>query len=161
RRLLERRGNDLALLGDLAAIHFRIAQIHYVLESNDEALAALEQGLDLLDRLAGMGGDLTEFHRQLDGWSPDIRRVHPGSHPPTDRARALRTLQRAAETWEGFVAVNPDNPSYRRTLTGFYAKIGELHLPAGLAGDPLEFFEKARQIAQRLVDEHPSEAPYR
>ena len=84
RRLLERRGHDDASLGDFAAIHFRISQIHYALEANDEALAALEQGLDLLDHLAQTGSDLAEFHRQLAGWSPDIRRVHRGSHPPTD-----------------------------------------------------------------------------
>lgn len=161
RRLLERRGNDPASLGDFAAIHFRIAQIHYTLEANDEALAALDRGLDLVDQLALTGTDLSEFHRQLAGWSPDMRRVHRGSHPPTDVAGAQRILQRAAGTWEAFVQANPDNPSYRRTLAAFYAKIGELHHSSELAGDAVVLLERAREIAQKLADEHPGVAVYR
>ncbi len=77
--LLSERGDDPALLADLAVADLRLAEIDHEVDRNDDAIDAMASGLELVERLHSKFPDAKEEQRRIAGfWRANRtpKRVH-------------------------------------------------------------------------------------
>jgi serine/threonine-protein kinase len=124
-RFLDQRSNDPGRQADLALACFRLAQVKNALDANDEALAAMRQGLDVI--AAGRREiDQRLLRERLAGIYKGGRGLHRGTREPADPAGALRTLGEAAALWDQFVRDDPVDARLRHDLAGLNLFRGDL-----------------------------------
>ena len=105
--LLEQARDNPDLRADLAAAYMRLSVIYISLDRNDDSLAAMLQGLELVEQLVQQRPGDTEFPKRLAGYFRIDRAFYQGTRPTSDPVKAVKTLQRAAEIWEQFARANP------------------------------------------------------
>ena len=66
--LLSERGDNPALLADLAVADLRLAEIDHEVDRNDDAIDALASGLELVERLHSKFPDAKEEQRRVAGF---------------------------------------------------------------------------------------------
>src|SRR5581483_9251252 len=84
RAFLERRSPDPELRAELAASYFRVAQIYNVLDQNDDAVGAMQAGLELAEKLVREYPDRPGLPVRLGGFYKGSRLFHRGTRPPTN-----------------------------------------------------------------------------
>src|SRR5205823_7636911 len=123
---LEQRVEDPQLQAELAASYFRVAHIYYEVGAHEEALRALESGLDRTERLLREHPSRPDLHQRLAGVYKGGQAFDLEGRPPFYPPEALRTLQKAASTWERFGRENPAVLGFRSDLAVLYLHIGGL-----------------------------------
>jgi len=158
---LEQRVEDPQLQAELAVSYLRVAQIYHAIGASAEAVRALERGLEVTERLVREHPSTPELHQRLAGVFKGGQPVHLGGSLPSSSPEALRTLQKAASTWERFVRESPEVAGFRSDLAVLYIHIGGWQRALGQPADALVSLQKARALWEDLVREQPTEPGYR
>ncbi len=156
------RTSDPTTLADLAVTYLRVAEIYHATERNDDAIAAVGQALDVIDRLRRDYPSASQHQRRLAGFWKGWRlaqRDHRGGNTLDDQA-AMKTLERLLNTWQRLVDENPSEIAFKADLSVIYTHLGEL-LSFPQPGQAVMFFEKAQRVLEPLVREHPRVPEYR
>jgi serine/threonine protein kinase/tetratricopeptide (TPR) repeat protein len=161
RESANQRSDDPDVLANLAVTYIRVAGIFHATDRNDDAVAALGQALDAIDRLRREYPSATGAHRKLAGFWKGLRRVTTGTVLPRDREQAFHMLQRFAETWERLAEEHPAVVEFQNDLAAIDLHIGALLNSAGQRSAAIPFVLKAQAIWERLVREHPSVPEYK
>ena len=158
REMAEKRGDDPSILAGLAVAHLRLAQVYHEVDRNDDAIAALEAGLDVAERLRRQHPNASEHHRRLGGYWKGKRQMQPSTKFPTDPSAALRVLTRWVHLWKEFVREFPDEPAFQSDLASVYNLLADFE---GASQESIDFSQKAIAILEILRRDHPKERIYR
>jgi len=157
---VNQRGQEPQLRAELAAILLRVGQSDLQNLRPDDGVKALEQSLAIIDSLRDAKLPVAEFPRRLAGFSRGGRFLHSWTDLPTDRAAALRALNKAAATWERFARENPGVIGFQSDLALFYHYIGAIELFTEQPKKAYATFLKASGIWEELVRQNPSAPEY-
>ncbi|MEX2169555.1 MAG: protein kinase [Pirellulales bacterium] len=158
--LLQYPDNRL-LEADLAASFFRAAHIHHALNANDEAVAALASGIELVEKLFDQRPEDHELHRRLAGVFVGNPGLHHGTAMPVNPDAVLQNLSRATRLWKRFVANDPAVPEFRNDLAELQLLVGSMELALGRRHEALRAYQTARDAWQLLHQQHPGVPDYR
>jgi serine/threonine protein kinase/tetratricopeptide (TPR) repeat protein len=154
----DRRSNDPAVLADLAATFLRVAVVYHTMDRNDDAVAALDKGLAIVDQLRREHPGATEQHRKLAGFWKDWRRVQADTQLPRDPAAAFQGLQKLIASWKQFAEANPETLGFQSDLAATYYLVADLLISSGKRHEGLAYLEESRVAWDKLVRGNP-EAP--
>ena len=105
---LKQNADDPALRVELAATYLRVAHIYHGNDRNDDALAALRDGLGIVQSLLDENALVGDLPGRLAGlFTSGGRRLHRATAPPTDPDGARDCLEQMAKTWERLAEENP------------------------------------------------------
>jgi tetratricopeptide (TPR) repeat protein len=176
RQLLQRlvldHPEDPLLRGDLAASHFRLGQIYLWRYQNAGDLAAyplaeeaLREAATLQEQLAG---DQAGRPRELAETWLELGSLYFVRNQRDTTAETFRLaekeLRKAVDGCRKLAELYRDTPFYQSALVRTLTQLG--HLYAARAGDPEnipkaeEAHRQARELAQRLVHNHPENSEY-
>jgi eukaryotic-like serine/threonine-protein kinase len=158
--LAKERGDDPGVLAELVVSNFRLAQVLYEVAKHDDAVAAMNAGLDAAEQLDREHPGALEKHLKTAGFWNGDRRVRIRTTPPRDWMAASNTLQRFARLWERFVREDPAVTSFRSDLGNIYQKLGDLLMPYDTDQATL-FNGKAVAIWEQLSREQPGDPRFR
>jgi tetratricopeptide (TPR) repeat protein len=161
RQFLSERAGDPRLKAELAAAHIRAGKVCHLIDRNDEAIAHLKSGLDLVDELLADPANAAAIRQHLPGVYKAGRTLHGGTRPPSDPLDALRTLQRGAALWERLVREHPQAIDFQSDLAGYHLLIGHLQRAMGQRREATQTYQRATEILERLVAQQPEVADYR
>ena len=166
--LLREKGNDPALLADLAVAHLRVAQIDHEVDRNTDAINALEAALDVVERLRREAPAATDQHQRIAGfWKASRNPKYVGTMPEDSAeakahpAKVFGTLGRVCPRISDCDRVS------KRPGRGVF-DTGELGIPrrqpAPKAGTDVRCTQArstGASIWDRLSQEHPENVDYR
>jgi serine/threonine protein kinase/tetratricopeptide (TPR) repeat protein len=156
-----RRSNDPAVVADLAVTYLRVAVVYHVTDRNDDAVAALRNGLEVVERLRRDHPGAAEQHRKLAGFWRGSRGVQANTHLPRDPLAAFQVLQRLTALWEQFVQENPAAPGFQSDLAATYYLMADLLVTRGQRDEGLALMAKSRAVWETLVRGHPEVPEFR
>jgi serine/threonine protein kinase len=162
--MLDRNENNPAVMADIAATHLRVGTIFHYLDRNDDALAAVNKALPIVEQLLHDDAASHAHRRQLAGvfkFGPA-----PGNTTlPQDPAAARRTLLKALELWTALAQENPAVEGFQSDLASLHWLLGKLE--GGVAyphqtqySQALEHFQQAAAILHSLCGAHPENSNY-
>src|SRR5258706_2454653 len=155
------RSNDPAVLADLAATYLRVAVVYHGSDRNDDAVAALQKGLAIVEQLRHDHPGAAEQHRKLAGFWKGWRRAQAETQLPRDPRAAFQVLQKLTEQWEQFARENPSIPGFQSDLAATYYLIADLLITSGQRDEGLAFLEKSRAGLDQLVGGNPQVPEFR
>jgi serine/threonine protein kinase/tetratricopeptide (TPR) repeat protein len=161
RELVNQRSNDPAVLADLAATYLRVAVVYGATDRNDDAVAALLQGLEIVEQLRHDHPAAAEHHRKLAGFWKGRRSVQRDATLPRDPLEAFQALQKLTSLWEKFVEENPAIDGFQSDLAANYATLADLQISSGHREEGLAFLRKSRAGWDRLARDYPAVPEYR
>jgi len=160
-RFLEQRADDPQLQAEFAAGCFRLAQVENALDENDDAVAALRQGLNVVGEFRRSGADPRILRERLAGVYQGGHSLHRGTRQPTDPRQALATLREIAVLWEQFVREDPGDPRLRNDLAGVNLHIGDLLRGLRQMEEAVQPLQTAANLWNGLARDHADVAEYR
>jgi hypothetical protein len=126
RALAHERSDDSSVRAGLAVAHFRLAEVNFEVDRNDDSIRELDAGLTLLELLLEHNPGDNQLFCQMAGFWKGTRRMSVASPPPVDRAAAGRTLARFRQIWEELSAQNPAVPGFQSDLATLDDRLGQL-----------------------------------
>jgi eukaryotic-like serine/threonine-protein kinase len=153
--------NDPAALADLAAAYMRFAEINHVNDRNDDAIAALGKGIDLIGRLRREFPQAREQSRKLAGFWKGYRREFVTTMMPSDPKGAFQIINRAAEAWQALAEEHPAEPAFRSDLAAILYHTGELLTSGGQVAEGVRYLERSVTVQESLSRDYPKVAEYR
>ena len=166
--LLGDRGDDPALIADLAVAHLRLAEVYHEVDRNDDGIDALASGLDLVERLRRKYPDARQEHQRVAGFWKGIRTQSASTEMPKDPAKAERTLRRFVNLWEILAREHPSVVAFENDLAAAYSNLASWQAAAAvpsrsrdLAKAGIDFSYRATAIWGRLSRSHPEVSEYR
>ncbi|HEV3298221.1 MAG TPA: protein kinase [Planctomycetaceae bacterium] len=166
--LLSDRGENPALLADLAVADLRLAEIDHEVDRNDDAVDALASGLELVERLHTKYPDAKDELRSVAGFWKANRTPKAGTVMPKDRAKAQRTLMKFVKLWETLAREHPSVDAFQNDLAETHASLASWQTAAGddyrssdLTKAGIDSYHKAIEIWERLSQSHPEVPEYR
>jgi serine/threonine-protein kinase len=162
---LRQRGDDPEIRGDMAAAYFRVAMIYISLERLDEALKALQQGVDFVDRLSRDYPHDPRWAGRVAGFSKGFRALesassHLSGRLPSRPHEAVTTLLRATALWKKLARDHGDLPGFRSDLALFHLSLAAALARAKLDALALASYQDARAITEQLVRREPGVSFY-
>jgi serine/threonine protein kinase/tetratricopeptide (TPR) repeat protein len=168
RTLLSDRGEDPALLADLAVADLRLAEINHEVDRNDDAIDTMASGLELVERLHSKFPDAKEEQRRVAGFWKANRDSRQVTVMPKDPAKTERTLMKFVSLWETLAQEHPYVVSFQNDLAAAHASLATWQNAAGraygsseLTKAGLDSSQKAIEIWDRLSQSHPEVPEYR
>jgi serine/threonine protein kinase/tetratricopeptide (TPR) repeat protein len=157
---LRQRGDDPEIQGDMAAAYFRVATIYLSLERLDEALEALRQGVDFVDRLCREYPRDPRWARRLAGFSNSFRAldsasIHLSNRLPSRPREAVSTMIRATELWKKLARDHDDLPGFQSDLAFLQLTLAAALDRAKLDALALAAYQDARAVAEQLARRDP------
>jgi tetratricopeptide (TPR) repeat protein len=166
--LLSDRGNNPALLADLAVADLRLAEIDHEVDRNDDAIDAMASGLELVERLHSKFPDAKEEQRRVAGFWKANRDPKGVTAMPKDPAKTGRTLVKFVKLWETLAGEHPAVIAFQNDLAAAHASLASWQSAAGrayrssdLAKAGIDSSKKAIEIWDRLSQSHPEVPEYR
>jgi eukaryotic-like serine/threonine-protein kinase len=166
--LLSARGDDPALLADLAVADLRLAEIDHEVDRNDDAIDAMASGLELAERLHSKFPDAKEEQRRVAGFWKANRDPRGHTEMPKDPAKTERTLVKFVTLWEILAREHPAVVAFQNDLAAAHASLANWQTTAGrasgssdLAKAGIDSCQKAIEIWDRLSQSHPEVPEYR
>jgi serine/threonine protein kinase len=166
--LLSERGDNPALLTDLAVADLRLAEIYHEVDRNDDAIDAMASGLELVERLRSKYPDAKEEQRRVAGYWKANRDPKAVTAMPKDRAKTERTLIKFVNLWETLAREHPSVVAFQNDLAAAHASLASWQTAAGraygssdLAKAGIGSCQKAIEIWDRLSQSHPEVTEYR
>jgi serine/threonine protein kinase/tetratricopeptide (TPR) repeat protein len=148
---LQQSRNDPELEVELAASYLRLCTINISLDRNDDALAAIVKGLELVEKLLReRPGDL-EFPKQLAGYFQYRSVLGESTRPPSDPPGVLAALRNSTAIWERFARDDPQVLGFRSDLAGQYMLLGMMQQELGRREDALASYQKVRTLSEELI----------
>jgi tetratricopeptide (TPR) repeat protein len=153
----EQRSEDPEIQAELVAAYFRVAEIRNVMGSSDW-LKPAQKGVKIAERLVAENADVSRF----PSWGAGILKLRFVLVLPLAYSAEVRDFfQKTIEIWERLVQGNPNVAGLQSDLGAFYLMAG-YGLQCG--GDPsaaLCSYDRAREVWEKLVGNHPTEPEYR
>ncbi|MBC7820485.1 MAG: protein kinase, partial [Planctomycetaceae bacterium] len=149
------KSEDPQAQADLIASRLRLIQVYYHTGSTNQKMAALEQGIELVEEFLRAHPDATIEHQQLAGFFHGGRGTGDKNQPLPDLDLALRVYQRAAALWEKLVERYPTTTGFQSDLSKFYDLQGGTQLKMGKRDDALRTRQKVREIREQIVHANP------
>jgi serine/threonine protein kinase len=150
------RSDDPRLRIELAAAYLRVGQIYSAIDRTDDAIKALDHGVDIVEELLSDATNASALVERLPGVNQGGRSIHRGVNAPSDPLGALRSLKRAAAVWERLVHDNPEIARFQRDLAATYSLVGELEQGMTQPSAALDSFKKARDTWDNLLKQEPA-----
>jgi tetratricopeptide (TPR) repeat protein len=142
----------------LSRAYADVGMVTWELGLREEALAAFQQSLALVEQMAaampadpGVRTNLGRAHAR-NGWA--FRNM---GRP----AEALRCYERARAIQEPLARENPATPRYQEYLSWTYSNLGVIHLELGHPAVAIQSHHRAMAIHEPLVNRDPGNAQYR
>ncbi len=154
------RTNDPAVLADLAVTYLRVCEIDSANDRNDDAIAALDRALDIIERLRREHPRATEQHRRLAGYYKGLRSVQ-GAGTPRDLQGARKSYEHLMDTWRKFAEENPSVIGFRSDLASIYFRLGVLLADGHVRQNAVPLFRNAHSILEKLAHDYPAVPEYR
>jgi tetratricopeptide (TPR) repeat protein len=155
------RSDDPRAMADLAVTYLRVSQINTALDRNDDAIVAVRQALDIVDRLRREHPKDLESPRKLAGFCTERRWTQYGTDLPRNPLVAFQTMLRLETTWEKLAAEHPSVVAFQSDLMAIDTALGALLHSSGRPKDGAKYFHKAVAIGERLLAEDPTVPRYR
>ncbi|HEX5447114.1 MAG TPA: hypothetical protein VFW87_25080, partial [Pirellulales bacterium] len=155
------RTDDPVVLADLAVTYLRVAIICLTVDRSDETVAALNQALDVIDRLRSEFPNEQESLRRVGGYWKGDRPTQQSIELPTNARAALQTLTRQTKTWEALASQFPDNAGFRSDLAATYFWAGNLLASGGQAASGVHYYARAKPLLVQLTQEFPDHPEHR
>ena len=155
------RASDPAMLADVAASYLRVAVIYQTINRSDDTMAALDNAIEVADRLRREYPDAREQHRKLAGFWQGWRGTQTIVAGPRDPKAALKVLNRLFDTWQQFAKENPAVPGFKSDLATVDFLRALLSFGGGKRADGIAYFSNSHAILETLVKEHPAAPEYR
>jgi tetratricopeptide (TPR) repeat protein len=152
---VDERADDPDALANLAVTYLRIAEVCHTINRNDEAISAMDQALNHIDRLVRDFPDARDSHGRLAGFWRGWRQRESRTDPPRDPRAAFRTLNRLATTWQEFALRYPGVVGFRSDQAAIDTHIGDLLTTVGQVRQAIPYLTRARAIQELLVRDHP------
>lgn len=93
-----------------------------------------------------------EAKRTVDEYLADVAKSPDLKGTPGTQALRRRLLEKARKYYEGFAASKPDNAATQNELADAYLSLGTIAQELDPGIEPIEYFEKARELSQQLID---------
>jgi len=152
---------DPAVLADLAVTYMRVAEIYHANDRNDDAVAAINHALVVIDRLRREFPDARNQHRRMAGYWTGERQLRVSTELPKDPQAALGSMNRLIENWRALADDNPDELAFRRDLAGLYNRTGDLLESAGQPAEAVAYIAQAIVVLEKLTHDNPEMPAYR
>jgi serine/threonine protein kinase len=156
-KLVAQRSEDPAARAELARALYRLAEITRDIESAAQALAYLQQAIDIQDELVQSNPGVADHQRDLAASCDSLGLVYQslGRTAEADAAyrKALDLRQRLAGEVPGVI-------DDRRDLAATCHNLGGLSEITGQAGRAEELYQQALRLREHLVQEHPAVSRY-
>jgi tetratricopeptide (TPR) repeat protein len=166
REMAEKRDTDPTALADVAVAFLRVSNVCHEMGRNDDALGALDAGLDAVERLRREHPQARAALLQVAGYYQGARPMSAHTAMPKDVPAAERTLNRFLTLWETLAAEHPDVEGFQSDLSHMNAVAGRLQGGIGARGDKAAFgravtlTSRAAAIAERLSQANPKVVRY-
>ncbi len=157
----EDRINDPTILADLAVTFMRVAEINHIVDRNDDAVAAIDRALAVIDRLRSEFPEASDQLRSVAGFWKGFRPTQGSTEMPRDPDAAFRTLARSIDVWDSLSREYPDEIAFRSDLAALYFHMGDLLVARGQTADGVANFEKAQSILEMLLRTAPRNQLFR
>ncbi len=160
KEFLRQHSADPQVQGQMASAYFHVAFICISLEQLDEALKAIQQGVDFVEKLCREHPDDPRWPRRLAGFSQnfhasDLLGSTASSRPTLRPDVAARTLTRATVLWKRLARDHDDLPGFQSDLAFLHLAMATTLDRAGLGPRAFSSFQDARVVAEQLVRRHP------
>jgi serine/threonine protein kinase len=160
KEFLRQRSADPEVQGDMASACFHVAIISISLEQLDQALEAIQQGVDFVEKLCRDYPDDPRWPRRLAGFSQHFHAYDSVSSNASNRLPfqpdvAVSTLTRATALWQRLARDHDDLPGFQSDLAFLHLATGTILDRAGLGPRALSSFHEARVVAEQLFRRHP------
>ena len=153
-------GDDPSVGAGLAAAHFRLAEVYFEVDQNNDSIKEVDAGLALVEQLLREHPADSDLFRRIAGVWKGTRRMSQSALPPDDRAGAEKTLNRFLPVWERLAAENPGLPAFQSDLATLYDRAGTLLGAYARGGEAIQCYRKSIAIWESLVRANPEEAEY-
>lgn len=163
RELFSGQKDDPKLKAELAASFLRIVIVLAALDAGEEALRALEQGLDLVEPLVRENPtDVTLARRLVGIWKAErpIYRWSDGFSRGS-MATNLPTAARACKVWKDLAEFHPDIPELQAEYATLLLYQGDIHFHQQRLRECQQLYQQADDIFSRLAREQPLSCEYR
>jgi tetratricopeptide (TPR) repeat protein len=154
------RTTDPELLADLAIAHMRVGLIDHTVGKNDDALEAIEQALNVIDRLRREFPDQLEPRGRLAGFWKGYRPTLTRTAMPRNPQAALQVLERAGKTWQELADEHPQQPAFRSDLASLCYLTGVM-LGGINEGESLRYLERSKALLEKLALDEPQVPEHR
>jgi tetratricopeptide (TPR) repeat protein/tRNA A-37 threonylcarbamoyl transferase component Bud32 len=155
------RASDPRALADLAVTYIRVAEINHTIDRNDDAVAAIDQAVELIERLRSEFPNAGKEHRRLAGYWKGYRRATQSTAMPKDPAAAFRSINRLIELLKALAHEYPDEIAFRSDLAALYQRTGDLLTSSRRFQEGVVYLEEARAVGEQLVRDQPEVREYR
>lgn len=155
------RTNDPTVLADLAVTYMRVAEINHTVDRNEDAIAATNQALAVIDRLRRDFPQARNQHRRLAGYWKGDRRATRVTESPKDAAAAFRTLARLIDTVDSLAREYPEEPAFRSDFAALCHRTGDLLNSNGQPVEGIAFLRRAKSVLELLLRDAPNNPEYR
>jgi hypothetical protein len=155
------RTNDPTVLADLAVTYMRVSQVSHTVDRNDDAIAAIDRALEVIDRLRRDFPQARDQRRRLAGFWKGYRPTYAGTDGPKDAKAALHTLSRMVDTLDQLSREHPDEPAFLADLAAACYHTGQ-HLSAvGQRAQAIPYWKRGKTALEQLVGDVPDNPEYR
>jgi serine/threonine protein kinase/tetratricopeptide (TPR) repeat protein len=157
---LSQKGDDPLVLADLAAAHFRVAQIMFRIGHQVRAwLPHNRQAIEIIERLIAEQRDTPQVQQRLAGVyrgeADPVVNVYERS-PQEGPREVLGYLVRMIAFYEKFVRDDPSNEVLRNDLAGLMLYAADTNGSMGRHEEAIAHVERAIAIWEELVRANPS-----
>jgi serine/threonine protein kinase/tetratricopeptide (TPR) repeat protein len=153
-------GDDPSVRAGLAAAHFRLAEVYFEVDQNNDSIREVDAGLALVEQLLREHPADSDFFRRIAGVWKGTRRMSQSASPPDDRAGAERTLKRFLPVWERLAAENAGLPAFQSDLATLYDRAGSMLGAYARGGEAIQSYRKSIAIWESLARANPEEPEY-
>ena len=172
-QFIEQNPDELHLELEMAATYIRVAQVYVDIDRANDAVHALNAGLDILERLRRQHPDVARCPAIVSGFWRGFEKTALSVDTPIDSEAAMATLRRAINLWEELVAECPAERGFRSDLAVLRTQAADLvltYLGDGMIqGDKVPLVrqvaqqdaERARVLLSQLVEEDSERHQYR
>jgi serine/threonine protein kinase len=157
-RFLRDNGADPTVRLETGRAYVKVGILQLGLGRHEEARAAYDRGIALLEELTAAAPDVPEYRRRLAHAyhnRGDLLRV---VGPPRDAEQAYR---RAVDLLRAVVAEAPGEPDYRHELANSHNALGTALRDTGRPGEAEQEFLRAAALAEPLAAAFPARTEYR
>ena len=145
------RTNDPELLVDLATTYMRLSEIYHTVDRNDDAVAAIDRAVVVIERLRRDFPDNrsapSQVGRILEGLSP----VETRMEMPKDPEAAFSALTRLIDALQALADENPDELGFQSDIAALCHRTGDLLTSEGKTAKGVPYFDRARNILEKLT----------
>ncbi len=157
RQFIDRYGKDRAVQAELASAYIRVGNITAQIGSRNDALAAFDDAVRVLERLVAEHPESAAYRDQLASAINLRGNIHRGLAQP---AAAEADFRRALALREKLVAENPQSATYQSPLVATWSNLGFVQGVLGRLDEAKVSYETAIALAEQVVAAHPENDRY-